>query len=332
MATTTINPPIQFVDVQGTLGHAFLFAQEEIRSDLQDRLNVLGLGVVGLVGDVMGTGTDTLRITDMGNVGWSIPFTALASETDTVAPSPIDIGFETVTVGTFGLSHSETYTEQVFNREGGISLDALKAKVPMSWMRTFRDQVTLTGSGITTAVGSAATTMSVDDHLDLLTAYRTTLGSRIPTAFLDPDQMDELLRSYRNEPAFTNNAEAFARLFRLAAGDPADVRATDVTQIHRNFADTNLDIALTDSIVQSGGAFQGFAFSPGGIGWAVGSTLPIRPANPVNAVYVPQFGLFIEELTEGGKQTVRQYRATSFFGTALASERTHVLRRWISTT
>ena len=99
MATTTINPPIQFVDVQGTLGHAFLFAQEEIRSDLQDRLNVLGLGVVGLVGDVMGTGTDTLRITDMGNVGWSIPFTALASETDTVAPSPIDIGFETVTVG-----------------------------------------------------------------------------------------------------------------------------------------------------------------------------------------------------------------------------------------
>lgn len=332
MPTTQINPPFRFTDVQGTLGHAYLFAQEEILLELQDRLNVLGLGVVSLRGDVVGSGTDVLRITDYGNVGYSLPFSALASETDTVAPSPIDIGFETVTVGTFGLSQSETYTEQVLNREQAISLDALKSMVPMSWLRTFRDQVTLTGSGITTAVGSAATTLSVDDHLDLSTAYRTTLGSRIPTAFVDPQPFDELIRSYRNEPAFTNNVEAFSRLFALTTGQPADVRSTDVTQIHRSFADLNIDFALTDSVVQSGGAYQGFAFSPGGLGWAVGNTLPIRPANPTNAVYVPAFGLFIEELTEGGRQTVRQYRATTFFGTALGSERTHVLRRLISTT
>jgi len=332
MPTVQVNPPFQFTDVQGTLGHSYLFAQEEILLELQDRLNVLGLGVVSLRGDVMGSGTDTLRITDYGNVGYSLPFTALAIETDTVAPSPIDIGFETVTVGEFGLSQSETYKEQVLNREPAISLDRLKAMVPQSWMRTFRDQITTTGSGITTAVGSAATTLSVDDHLDLLTAYRTTLGSRIPTAFLDPTPMDQLVRSYRNEPAFQNNTDAFARLFALATGQPGDVRSMDVTQIHRNFAGTSMDIALTDSVVQSGGAYQGFSFSPGGIGWAVGNTLPIRPANPVNAVYVPAFGLFIEELTEGAAQTVRQYRATTFFGTALGSERTHVLRRWISTT
>jgi hypothetical protein len=89
---------------------------------------------------------------------------------------------------------------------------------------------------------------------------------------------------------------------------------------------------LTDSIVQSGGARQGFAFPPGGIGWAVANTLPIRPANPTNAVYIPAFGLFIEELSEGSAQTIRQYRATSFFGTALGSERVYTLRRFISTT
>ncbi len=332
MATVEVLPPFQFTNVQGTLGHEYLFATEEIQLELQDKLNILGLGVISLRGDVMGTGTDTLRITDYGNVGYSLPFTALNSETDTVAASPIDIGFETVTVGTFGLSQAETYTEQVLNRERAISLDALKGMVPQSWLRTFRDQVTLTGSGITTAVGSASTTLSVDDHLDLMTVWRTTLGSRIPTSMIDPTSMDQLVRSYRNEPAFTNDPSAFARLFALQAGQPADVDATAVTQIHRNFAGLNMDIALTDSVVQSGGAFQGFAFSPGGIGWAVGNTLPIRPANPTNAIYVPAFGLFIEELTEGGAQTTRQYRATSFFGTALASERTHVLRRWISTT
>ena len=57
MATVQVNAPFQFQDVQGTLGHAYLFAQQGILLELQDRLNVLGLGVVGLVGDVMGTGT-----------------------------------------------------------------------------------------------------------------------------------------------------------------------------------------------------------------------------------------------------------------------------------
>ncbi len=217
----------------------------------------------------------------------------------------------------------------MLSREPAISLDRLKAMVPDSWLRTYRDRVAVAGSGITTAVGSAATTLSVDDHLDLATAYRTTLGGRIPTAMVDPQQFDELARSYRSEPAFTNSAGEFAAILGLQAGGPD---AATVRQVHPNFAGMGVDLALTDSVVQSGGAYQGFAFSPGGIGWAVANTSPIRPSNAMGAVYVPQFGLFIEELADKGGQTVRQYRATTFFGVALASERTHVLRRFISTT
>lgn len=322
----TITPPFQFADTRVQIGHSFLFAQEGMKIELQDRLDVAAMGVISLRGDVAGSGTDTLRITDIGNIGYSLPFTALASETDTVADSPIDLGFETVTVGTFGLGQSETYSEQLFSREPMVLLDQLKAFIPQSWSRTFRDQVALTGSGITLAVGSATTDLSVDDHLDLVTVYRIAVGNSMPMAFLDPTQIDQLLRSYRNEPGFQNAAEVFSGLLEARDGSSPDA------QIYRNVGGLRIDMAVTDSIVESGGAFQGFAFPQGGIGWAVGSTIPITPANPDRAIKIPQFGLLIEEDTDGTSQTTRRYRATSWMGFALGSERVHTLRRFISQT
>lgn len=328
MATVSILPPTQHATTFGTIGFDFVYAQMEMLLELQDKLDVHGMGVIALRGDVSGTGTDTLRITDFGNVGFGLAFTPLATETDTVAPAPVQIGFETVTIGQFGLSHSETYKFQVLNRQPEVTLDRLKPMVPMSWMRTFRDRVALTGSGITTAVGSAATTLSVDDHIDLSSAYKINLGNRMPSAMIDGTQFDQLTRSYRNEPAFTNSAAEFAAILGLKIG--ALPNAETVTQTHPNFAGMGIDLALTDSIVQSGGARQGFAFPPGGIGWAVANTLPIRPANVTGAIYIPEFGLFIEEVTDGSGQTTRTYRATTFFGTALGATRVFTLRRWIS--
>jgi hypothetical protein len=324
MATSSIAPPIEYSTTFGTLGHAYVFAQQAILMALEDQLDLHGMGIVSLVGDLQGTGSDTIRVTDYGNVGWNLPMTALASETDTVAASNIDIGYETVTLGQFGLSHSETYKAQVLGREAAIGLDALKMQVPNSWRATFRNQVTLTGSGIATAVGAATTTLSVDDHLDLATAYKLNLGNRRPTAIIDPTQDDQLARSYRNEPAFTNTASEFAAVLGLQANGEG------VSQLRPNLGGLGIDFSITDSVVQSGGARQGFAFPQGGIGWAVANTSPIKPANQNAAIYVPQFGLFIEELTEGGAQTTRQYRATTFMGFALGSSRVYTNRRLIS--
>lgn len=328
MPSSTVNPAISYAQTFGTLGFAYVFAQQEMLLELQDGLDVHGMGVVALRGDLAGTGSDTLRITDYGNVGWSLPFQAMASETDTVAPSPVNIGYESITIGQFGLSHSETYKQQALSREDAISLEQLKAKVPMSWLRTFRDRVALAGSGITTAVGTNATTLSVDDHLDLATAYKVNLGNRRPSAMIDGTQFDQLSRAYRSEPAFAQSSVDFSQILGLKTG--GEPSSEVVTQTHPNFAGMGIDLALTDSIVQSGGARQGFCHPPGGIGWGVANTSPIRPANPVNAIYVPAFGLFVEELTDGSGQTIRQYRATSLFGVALGSERVFTNRRFIS--
>ncbi|MEO0605448.1 MAG: hypothetical protein AAF211_28715 [Myxococcota bacterium] len=325
MPVGTVSPPASHSQVFGNVGFDYVFAEQEILLELQDQMNLMGLGVVPLRGDLAGAGSDTVRISDLGDVGYSLPFQELSSETDTVTPSPFQLGYETITIGQFGLSHSETYKFQVLNREPGISLDSLKARVPQSWARTFRDRVTPAGSGIVTAVGSSSTSLDVDDHLDLATAYKVNLGNRRPVAMIDGTQFDQLSRAYRTEPAFTNSAAEFAEVLGLVTD--SDGR---ISQIRPNFGGMGIDLAITDSIVQSGGARQGFAFPPGGIGWAVANTSPIRPANNNGAIYVPAMGLFIEELTEGGKQTKRQYRATTLFGVALGSERVFTLRRFIS--
>lgn len=325
MATVTVSPPTSFAGTQATLGFSHAYAAEQIRQSLMDRLDVQQLGVVPLVGDLTGSGTDTLRITDVGGVGFARAMTALANETDTVTPSQFDVGYETVTLGQYGVGHSETYKEQLLSREPGISLEALIALFPGSWLRTLRDQVTTVGATISGSVGSTTTTLSVDDWLDLLTTFRVALGSGLPSAMLDPRQYDQLMRSFRNDPAYQNSVADFAGLQRLQTGGDGMV-----SQVFPNVAGLGINAAITDSIVEASSAFQGFAFSPGGIGWARASTSPLRVANPQGAILIPEFGAVIEELTEGAAQTKRQYRATSWFGVGLASTRTHTLTRILS--
>lgn len=321
----SIPPPTSFANVQGTLGFAYVFAAQEIERELRDMLDVHGLGIIPLKGDLRGTGSDTVRVTDFGNVGWDLPMKALSTETEEVVPSPIDVGFSTVVIAPHGLAQSETYQHQILGREAAIMLDRLKPLVVRSWLRTFRDKVCITGSQISTKVGSAATTLSVDDHLDLATVWRVNLGNRKPFAMIDGTQFDELARSWRNEPAFQNSPEALASLLALEEGDNGVI-----TQKHPNYALQNIDLFVTDSIVQAAGARQGFAVPIGGIGWAVANTMPVRPANSVGFVNIAPFGLIIEELTGGGRQTTREYRATAYLGTALAREETHTQRGFIS--
>lgn len=324
MATTSILPPSQHANEQAYHGFAYLFAAERIRLALQDRLDLMALGVVALVGDLQGSGSDELRITDYGNVGYSLPMTALAGETDTVTPSPVSIGYESVTLGQFGVGHSETYKHQLLSREPATQLEGLISMVPDSWLRTLRDQVTTVGATISGSVGATGTTLSVDDWLDLVTVYRTALGSEMPTAMLDPVQFDQLMKSARNDPAYQNSVADFAGLLGLR------IEGGKVAQVIPSVLGLGINAALTDSIVQSGNAYQGFAFSPGGIGWARASTGPLKVANPQGAILVPEFGMVIEEDTSGSAQTKRQYRATSWFGVGLASTRTHTLSRILS--
>ena len=87
MPSTTQSAPFQHANLETDLGYAYVFSQAAMLLELQDRLNVLGLGVVPLMGDLASSGSDVLRVTDYGGMGWSLPMAALATETTAVTPS-----------------------------------------------------------------------------------------------------------------------------------------------------------------------------------------------------------------------------------------------------
>jgi hypothetical protein len=302
-AMTTINAPVDFSQTQGDLGLDFVFGAQGIAIELQDKLDVLNLGVVPLVGDLAGTGTDTLRVTHMGSVGFSRRMSSLASETDTITASSITTGYTEVSIGMHGLAHEETYQQQILSREPGVSLEAIIAQAPASWLATFRYLLCVEGATFSTIVGSATTTLSVDDWIDLITACNETLGFMgNPSAMLAPQQLTQLIASLRTEPAFQNLASDFANLQRVSG-----------MQVKPNFAGLGIDVALTDDVVQSGGAYQGFGMSPGGIGWARASTASIKPHIPGVGLYVPEYGMFIERIAKGENGKAR-YEARAWLG------------------
>lgn len=329
MPTTTQTAPFQASNLKGDLGFAYVFSPEKMRLALHDALDIYSLGVVPLMGDLAQSGSDVIRVTDVSGTGWALPMAPLATETSAVAPSTAISGYESITCGTYGVSHSETYSAQAFARPeaAGLSLDALIAQVPASFLATFRANVCAAGAGITGSVGAATTTLGVDDWLDLGTAFSTALGSKRPIAMVHSTPFDQLKRAFRNEPALQNSAQEFAALMGVKTQDDGTIQ-----QSFPNWLGLGIDAYVTDAVTDVGGAYQSFAFSPGGIGWARCSTQPIKTANPQSTMYIPDYGLIIEELSEGGSTNTRQYKALAWFGVALGSARVYTHSRILSTT
>jgi hypothetical protein len=137
--------------------------------------------------------------------------------------------------------------------------------------------------------------------------------------FLDGNQVNQALESARNEPAFQAAAQTFQ-----------EQQAWNEMDVIPDFLKLGITCAITNDVDQSGGAYQGFAFSPGGIGWAVASTMRVKVANPQGAILVPEMGLIVEEITSGSSQATRKYEARSMFGVAAGDSSVFMQRRVIS--
>jgi hypothetical protein len=319
---TTIAAPIDFAQTESDLGLSFIFAAEAMQVELQDKLDMLSMGTVPLLGDLAGSGTDTLRVTNVGSIGWSRRMASMGGETDTITASPITTGYVEVAIGMYGLAHEETYMAQVLGRERGVSLDTLKSLVPQAWLRTLRVQVADVVSGFGTNCGSAALAGSVDDLIDIATAFEGTPGSMAggtPVGMVHPEQIQDYKASARNDPAFQNSVAEFAA-----------VQAINGSQRYANFLGLGFDLHSSTDVETSGGGWDGGVWAPGAVGWARASTGAIRPSNTQGAIYVPEFGLFIEEIASTGQNAKRRYEARTWFGVAKGSTSVFVQRGLLS--
>ncbi len=306
---STLGGPRTFAQDQSAgIGYDYVFAQTGIQIELQDSLDALALGVVPLFGDVAGTGTDTLRITRVGGVGFAQRMTELASETSRVTPSTYTAGYTEVAVALHGIGYEDTYSGQVLNRPGsGMTLEELKTRFPQNWLATFRYKLCVLGSGFATVFGTAGTVWTMDDELDLLAHFSETLGaSGLPTSVRDPAQVTQLREAARAEAALK-----FESPFK-------EIQRANFMQDLGDFLGLGMRIVQTNDVQQSAGDYQGFAMAPGACGWARASTGTIRPKQAEGAMYVPDFGAFIENSGESDQQQTG-WKALSWFGLAESS-------------
>ncbi len=314
MPTASISPPALAGSVNNEIGFAYTFAQIAIQRRLQDALNVEAAGLVRLVGDAAGSGSDVIRVTNIGGVGFNLAMSALASETAAITPSPFDLGYSTVTIADYGLAFEESYKAQVLGREPAAMLDALVSTMPESYLRTLRDLTATTIAGFASSVGNPAAALTIGHLLDLLAAFRENPGAGMPVIMLHPQQVSDLIDSARAETTLSLSVSEFGALNGLSGA-----------QTIRNFLGLGVDISMSTSITDGGGHHVGGGYSAGGIGYAVGSTASVR-ARGIDAIRIPQFGTIVtfpSSSSTNGKETAE---ARSFLGVAAGSSDVFVQR------
>lgn len=313
-----IAPPALSGAVNAEVGFTHTFAQIAIQRRLEDALNVEAAGLVRLVGDAAGSGSDVIRVTNIGGIGFNLPMAALASETAAITPSPFDLGYSTVTIADYGLAFEESYKAQILGREPAAMLDALVSTMPESYLRTLRDLTATVIAGFATTVGLAGSKLTIDDYLDLLAAYRENPGAGMPVIMLHPKQVSDLIESARTETTLSLSVSEFGSLNGLSGA-----------QTIPNFLGLGVDINMSTSITNTGADHIGGAYSAGGVGYAVGSTAGVR-ARGIDAIRIPQFGTIVtfpSSSSTNGKETAE---ARSFVGVAAGSSDVFVQRKVLS--
>lgn len=319
----TIASPFQHTNTQSDYGYASVILSEMMRMGLADALNPLDVNAVMYVGDVTGTGSDTVRISFADGMGYDQAMTTLASETSAVPYGSFTSGNDTVTIAIHALGYQNSYLQKMLALPAErqlVEFQALTNKMVQSWIKTFRSKVCASGATFATAVGSAATSLSVDDYLDMIAAYNNTDGTNPgeAVAMLAPQQIAQLRDSARSEPSLQNSSADFAAIQGISG------------RVLPNFLGLGIDVAQTSDVTTSGGAYQGFVYQRGALHWATANPDAIAPSVP--HVTVPEYGLIVQQGMNDNGQQVESTQAFAYFGVDKASSTVAFGQRLISTT
>lgn len=304
---TAIASPASHAQSEPITGFSYVFAAEAIRQELTEQLDLVGLGAAQLVGDLVGSGSDTIRITRFGGLGFAETMTAMSGETDPIVPSGFTMGYDTVTIARYGLGKEQTYQDQILQRDDSISLEDMEALVPQTWMATLRSLLVTVGSTFSTSVSNTGVDWDYDAELELVAAFHETEGFdpmvHRPITIRHPEQYTDLRNAIRNEPGLQGDAMLQQALQGLGQSAQGGFNFLGF----RNLSSTDVPTSAGDHV--------GCAYVPGALAWAVASTSPIRTANPASTAYIPEFGIILERGSEGGIAT-GDFKVNAWVGTA----------------
>lgn len=305
--------PITHAQTEGTLGQAFVYAENQIRERLVEDLEVTGEGLVVGWGDLAGQGTDTVRITHWTGLGMAEEFQAMVGETDEPVPTGFEADNDTATIARYALAKDQTYQSAILSSEverAIYGLDRMAVQLPMSLGATIRSLWADTLGTFSSSYGDSGVEWTMDHELALVAGFRETAGYSVakhgaPVAGRHPVQLTQLRKAIRNEPAFQTPdvAAAINGLGGEAGG---------------GFSFLGLRNIGSPSVGSSGGDYLGGAYIPGAVGIVVarGRAAPVQ--DPARTIYVDEFGVIMEVRSRPGAATMT-FTANAHLGMAKRS-------------
>jgi hypothetical protein len=305
----TLNAPIRHADSESVLGQDFDYLGLAVLQQLTERFDVLTGPMATFLGDLAGSGSDTLRIRNATGYGYAGSFTAMSTETQSITASSITANFDAFTVSRNGIAYESTFQRDALASDG-LNIDALAASIPDAWASLLRSKVCTVGAAFTTNKADAAATLDVDDMINLRAGYEESAGFDLavhgaPYVMLHPSQITKLRASIRSETSL-QMPDAFAALQGIQSQSGLRFRFLD------------MDVYGSNDVSLAGGDYYGFSSVRGGIGFVVASTANIPVPTGVDAVRVPEFGLLITKSADGS-QAYNRVDANAWLGVAAAS-------------
>lgn len=306
----TFNPPVTHGQTESTTGYSFRFMEQEIMFELAESIDPISAGLVLGVGDLAGSGSDTLRDVRFSNVGWDEQMQEMATETGPIPETGWDADYTSLTIGRYGLSKSDSYASKILARPQDLDpISQMGVLAARSALRTIRVITCEAASGFSSGVGTTGQVLTVDDWLELVALFKETVGwggvTQKPIGLIAPEQGTNLRNSLRNEPAMASSAAEFLRTQSLTLGSAAqDLMGIDVVE--------------SSDVVTSSGDRVGGAYVPGALGLVVASTRSVQSAVPSMAFYIEQLGL-IGEMSTNGNIASRRVDVNAWFGVTARS-------------
>lgn len=328
---STLNAPSAFNVGGNDLNAAGLTLPNDLAANLDvalmDRLNPLELGLIQLKVDFTHSGTDTRRLPYADGMGYSKKFSALASEVAAITPSGTTAGYSSISLGLYGLGHSQTYSAGILGLPGSfMSLGRLIGEVPNSAVATLRYLAAVQGATFSTIIGSATDVLDADDLYALTAAIDSATGASdlgAPQVTIHNNQFSQLRQSLRSEPAFVQDLAGFKEVAGVANGTA-----------FKNFLGMGFDLYKTTDVQSSGGAYQGFAHNIGAMGWAKASpSVIVQELIPAAAepMALDDYGLLITKTLSDLGTATGGYEARFWVGVAAAAASVSFQRRIRST-
>ena len=280
---------------------------------MAEMFDVWGAGLLRGVGDLSGSGSDTMDLAYYSGLGWSEAMTTMSSETQVVAATGFTDGVDQVTLGRYALAKEVSHTQQILARERIATLEGLLAQVPGSVGKTIRQRLCVAGSGLSQSITNTGSAWTLAKHFELANAANETEGaSGGLIAVMHPEQISDL-----RDNVYAASVYRFPTMSEPVADTAGEIGLHRI-QREAGFVNNFLGISTYQSVdVQTSGSDHvGFAYEPGKFVFVTASTAAIPDGAEVLAS-IPEFGVVI---IKTHAPPVIRFDAEAHFGLAAVSD------------